>query len=189
MVAAISWALFSNLTRLWAAPENSGAMVLFLPATGVILLILSLATAEESSWTGAGHPGDPVPGRRHGPVLRSLGHRHEKRRPRIRGRLFLFHSSSFDPSQLSLPSGLGWLHPLARLSLARRRFSPKLGWDIREKFVPALRATIRNRAVPLSARKLLNTHSLYFWFLNNIILLIQGTPFIHTIVKGQYQLS
>jgi drug/metabolite transporter (DMT)-like permease len=52
VVAAVSWALFSNLTRLWAAPENSGAMVLFLPATGVILLILSLATPEESSWTG-----------------------------------------------------------------------------------------------------------------------------------------
>jgi drug/metabolite transporter (DMT)-like permease len=38
--AAISWALYSNLARRWTKQESSGAVELFVPATGLVLLIL-----------------------------------------------------------------------------------------------------------------------------------------------------
>ena len=44
----------------------------------------------------AGGPGNTIPGRRHRPVLCSLGHRHEERGPGLCGGLFLFHPSSLN---------------------------------------------------------------------------------------------
>lgn len=52
MAAAVSWALYSNLARRWSGPESGGAVELFLPATGLVLLALRLATTEPANWTG-----------------------------------------------------------------------------------------------------------------------------------------
>lgn len=51
LVAAVSWALYSNLTRLWARPGDEGAVELFMPATGLVLLALRLVTTEETVWS------------------------------------------------------------------------------------------------------------------------------------------
>jgi drug/metabolite transporter (DMT)-like permease len=51
LAAAISWALYSNLTRRWSGPENDGAVGLFIPATGLVLLALRLMTAEPTHWS------------------------------------------------------------------------------------------------------------------------------------------
>jgi drug/metabolite transporter (DMT)-like permease len=50
LTAAVSWALYSNLTRRWAGPESGGAVTLFIPATGMALLLLRLLTTEQGSW-------------------------------------------------------------------------------------------------------------------------------------------
>lgn len=51
LAAAISWALYSNLTRRWSGPEGDGAVELFIPATGLILLVLRLMTTEPTGWS------------------------------------------------------------------------------------------------------------------------------------------
>jgi drug/metabolite transporter (DMT)-like permease len=51
LAAAISWALYSNLTRRWSEPESEGAVELFIPATGVMLLALRLLTTETTAWS------------------------------------------------------------------------------------------------------------------------------------------
>ncbi len=51
LTAAISWALYSNLTRRWAEPEQGGAVGLFLAAAGLVLLGLRLATSEPTHWS------------------------------------------------------------------------------------------------------------------------------------------
>jgi drug/metabolite transporter (DMT)-like permease len=51
VAAAVSWALYSNLTRLWAGLKSGGGVAFFLPATGIILLLLRLWQAEEGFWT------------------------------------------------------------------------------------------------------------------------------------------
>jgi drug/metabolite transporter (DMT)-like permease len=51
LAAAISWALYSNLTRRWSGPEGDGAVGLFIPATGLILLVLRLLTTEPTGWS------------------------------------------------------------------------------------------------------------------------------------------
>jgi drug/metabolite transporter (DMT)-like permease len=48
--AAIAWALYSNLTRRWSGPGNDGAVELFVPATGLVLLGLRLLTTEPTGW-------------------------------------------------------------------------------------------------------------------------------------------
>lgn len=50
-LAAIAWALYSNLGRRWAGGTSAGAVELFLPVTGLMLLTLRLATNETSQWT------------------------------------------------------------------------------------------------------------------------------------------
>lgn len=52
LIAAVAWALYSNLARRWSAPEQGGAVELFVPATGVVLLVLRLFTTEPMTWTG-----------------------------------------------------------------------------------------------------------------------------------------
>ena len=51
LAAAISWALYSNLTRRWSEPESSGAVELFLLATGFVLLGLRLMVNEPTGWS------------------------------------------------------------------------------------------------------------------------------------------
>jgi drug/metabolite transporter (DMT)-like permease len=52
LVGAFSWALYSTLARRWSPPGGGGAVALFLPATGLALLILRLFSAESSAWSG-----------------------------------------------------------------------------------------------------------------------------------------
>ena len=51
LAAAVSWALYSNLARRWAAPESGGAVELFLPAAGLVLLALRLTVSEPTGWS------------------------------------------------------------------------------------------------------------------------------------------
>jgi drug/metabolite transporter (DMT)-like permease len=51
LAAAISWALYSNLARRWSEPEKGGAVELFVPATGLVLLALRLLTTEATDWS------------------------------------------------------------------------------------------------------------------------------------------
>ncbi len=51
LAAALAWALYSNLTRRWSEPEGGGAVELFIPATGIILLALRLLTTEPTGWS------------------------------------------------------------------------------------------------------------------------------------------
>ena len=49
--AAVCWALYSNLTRRWAGDVESGAIPLFLLASGLVLAGLRLFLAENTQWT------------------------------------------------------------------------------------------------------------------------------------------
>jgi drug/metabolite transporter (DMT)-like permease len=51
LAAAVSWALYSNLTRRWSGPKSDGAVELFIPATGLVLLALRLLTTEPTHWS------------------------------------------------------------------------------------------------------------------------------------------
>ena len=51
LAAAVSWALYSNLTRRWSGSGNTGAVALFVPATGLVLLALRLTTTEPANWS------------------------------------------------------------------------------------------------------------------------------------------
>ncbi|MCL5278866.1 MAG: aromatic amino acid DMT transporter YddG [Planctomycetes bacterium] len=52
LAGALAWALYSTLARRWSRPGGGGAVALFLPATGLALLILRLFSAEPSAWSG-----------------------------------------------------------------------------------------------------------------------------------------
>jgi drug/metabolite transporter (DMT)-like permease len=51
LAAAISWACYSNLARRWSEPESGGAVELFLPATGLVLLALRFVITEPTEWS------------------------------------------------------------------------------------------------------------------------------------------
>jgi drug/metabolite transporter (DMT)-like permease len=51
LVAAVSWALYSNLCRRWGAANREGAVALFMTGTGVALLVLRLFVSEPTGWT------------------------------------------------------------------------------------------------------------------------------------------
>ncbi len=51
MVAAVSWGLYSNLTRRWAGASPPGGVEIFVSVTGGIFLLLRLIYPETSSWT------------------------------------------------------------------------------------------------------------------------------------------
>ena len=47
--AAVCWALYSNLTRRWAGPDTEkGTAPLFIPVTGVVMLVLRVFFQEQS---------------------------------------------------------------------------------------------------------------------------------------------
>lgn len=48
LIAAITWALYSNLTRRWAESKSGNGAALFIPATGLILLTACTASHEQS---------------------------------------------------------------------------------------------------------------------------------------------
>lgn len=50
LVAAISWALYSNLTRKLASEASSSAVSIFILATGLLLFVVSVLFPEESTW-------------------------------------------------------------------------------------------------------------------------------------------
>lgn len=51
LAAAVSWALYSTLTRRWSAPGSRGAVPLFVAGTGVLMLICRLPVHESSRWS------------------------------------------------------------------------------------------------------------------------------------------
>jgi drug/metabolite transporter (DMT)-like permease len=51
LVAAVSWALYSNLTRRWSEPGGEDAVLLFIPVTGLVLLGMRLFATEPTRWT------------------------------------------------------------------------------------------------------------------------------------------
>jgi drug/metabolite transporter (DMT)-like permease len=51
LAAAVSWGLYSALTRRWADGGDGGGVDLFLPATGLILLLISLPVEEPRQWS------------------------------------------------------------------------------------------------------------------------------------------
>jgi drug/metabolite transporter (DMT)-like permease len=51
LMAAVSWALYSTLARRWSAPDSGGAVELFLPVTGLVLLVMRLFTTEPTVWS------------------------------------------------------------------------------------------------------------------------------------------
>jgi len=50
--AAITWALYSNLSRRWASDAKGGAVPVFLLASGLALLGVRLAVTEQTALTG-----------------------------------------------------------------------------------------------------------------------------------------
>jgi len=48
LLAAVSWALYSNLSRRWGGEAETGGVPLFLLATGIVLLGIRFVTAEET---------------------------------------------------------------------------------------------------------------------------------------------
>ena len=50
-VAAVSWGLYSTLTRKWAGGQDEGAVVLFLPATALVLVPLACLFDEPRKWS------------------------------------------------------------------------------------------------------------------------------------------
>jgi drug/metabolite transporter (DMT)-like permease len=51
LLAAVTWALYSTLTRRWATPGSANGALFFIPATGLLLLLLSLTVDEQGVWT------------------------------------------------------------------------------------------------------------------------------------------
>ena len=52
LVAAVTWGLYSNLTRRWAPPQSDGAVDFFIPTTGLLLLCVRLCSTEHTFWNG-----------------------------------------------------------------------------------------------------------------------------------------
>ncbi|MCB9326555.1 MAG: aromatic amino acid DMT transporter YddG [Lewinellaceae bacterium] len=50
LIAAFSWAFYSNLTRLWKSVEDAGYVPFYILITGVFLLLLSMVFPEKSQW-------------------------------------------------------------------------------------------------------------------------------------------
>jgi drug/metabolite transporter (DMT)-like permease len=48
--AALVWALYSNLARRWSGPGGEGAVDLFIPATGLVLLLMRPLAPAAGTW-------------------------------------------------------------------------------------------------------------------------------------------
>jgi drug/metabolite transporter (DMT)-like permease len=51
LAAAVSWGLYSNLTRRWAGAEAKGGVELFILATGIVFLLFASFRGEGAAWT------------------------------------------------------------------------------------------------------------------------------------------
>ena len=51
VAAAVSWALYSNLTCRWGPPNSRGAVLLFTLVTGLSFVLLRLLRPEASAWS------------------------------------------------------------------------------------------------------------------------------------------
>jgi drug/metabolite transporter (DMT)-like permease len=51
LIAAVAWGLYSNLARRWAGPESDNGVIFFIPATGLVLLLISFWGHEQGAWT------------------------------------------------------------------------------------------------------------------------------------------
>lgn len=51
LAAAVSWAMYSNLTRKWAGGQKEGAVVMFLPITAIVLLLICCFLDEPREWS------------------------------------------------------------------------------------------------------------------------------------------
>ncbi len=51
LVAAVTWALYSNLTRKWAGGQKAGAVVVFLPGTALVLIGIGCFLPEPGVWS------------------------------------------------------------------------------------------------------------------------------------------
>ena len=51
LVAAVTWALYSNLCRRWGKGNQEGAVVLFMCVTGAVLLGVRLLLTEPTGWS------------------------------------------------------------------------------------------------------------------------------------------
>ena len=51
LAAALSWALYSTLTKKWAGGEEGGAVTLFLPATALAMGLICLLVDEPRAWS------------------------------------------------------------------------------------------------------------------------------------------
>jgi drug/metabolite transporter (DMT)-like permease len=51
LVAGVSWALYSTLTRRWGGPRNDGVVPFFMLATGVLLFFLRPLHPEKTLWS------------------------------------------------------------------------------------------------------------------------------------------
>ncbi len=52
--AALTWALYSTLTRRWAGSREGGAVAVFLPATALVLVLVAGLRDEQRAWSGRG---------------------------------------------------------------------------------------------------------------------------------------
>jgi drug/metabolite transporter (DMT)-like permease len=50
LAAAVAWGLYSNFARRWSGAEGGGAVELFIPATGLVLLGLRFTVNESTHW-------------------------------------------------------------------------------------------------------------------------------------------
>ncbi|MFH2002466.1 MAG: aromatic amino acid DMT transporter YddG [Planctomycetota bacterium] len=50
--AAVSWAVYSNLTRRWAGDHEEGGVILFLPVSALVLLLVCCFADEPRNWNG-----------------------------------------------------------------------------------------------------------------------------------------
>ena len=50
LAAAVAWGLYSNLARRWSGAAGGGAVELFIPATGLVLLGLRFTMVESTNW-------------------------------------------------------------------------------------------------------------------------------------------
>ncbi len=51
MAAAVSWAMYSNLTRRWAGGRKEGAVAVFLPTTAIVLWLICCFVDEPRQWS------------------------------------------------------------------------------------------------------------------------------------------
>ena len=51
LAAAVSWAMYSNLTRKWAGGRTEGGVALFLPITAIFLLLICFISDESREWS------------------------------------------------------------------------------------------------------------------------------------------